>query len=66
MSLENIGAYTVVLASELAFPEQLALAMMCREKKVTSISADCRSAYCRLVNDYGDFTVLDKNGEEPI
>lgn len=54
-----------MLASELAYPEQIALAMMCREKKVKFISADCRSAYCRLVNDYGEFTVLDKNGEEP-
>jgi hypothetical protein len=49
----------------LPFPEQRALAAMCSEKKVKFISADCRSAYCRLVNDFGEFTVLDKNGEEP-
>lgn len=48
------------------FKEQTKISKICKAKNIKFISADCKSAYCRLINDFGQFTVLDKNGEEPV
>ena len=59
---EVITDYSLIFVSEISFKEQKRMVEICRESKVKFISADCRGAYCRLVNDFGEFTVLDKNG----
>ncbi len=62
---EAISGYSLVFISEFSLNDQKRLAGLCRESKIKFTSADCRGAYCRLVNDFGEFTVLDKNGSEP-
>ena len=45
------------------YEEQFVMNDFCRKNNVKFISADCKGAYCRLLNDLGDkFEVLDKNG----
>jgi hypothetical protein len=62
LNQETIAGYSLVFVSEFSLNEQKRLAGLCKESKIKFISADCRGAYCRLVNDFGEFTVLDKNG----
>lgn len=66
LTADFVSKYTIVLATEISFEEQLKISKICREKGVKFVSADCLGAACRMTNDYGKFEVLDKNGEEPV
>ena len=39
----------------------------CRDNKIKLIVSNVCGVYARVINDFGEsFTVLDKNGEEPM
>jgi len=53
VDFDFIKTYSIVLATDLSFERQVKISKMCREHKIKFVSADCHSAYCRLVNDFG-------------
>jgi molybdopterin/thiamine biosynthesis adenylyltransferase len=64
---EVIKTYNLVFVTEMSLKEQFILNSKCRALNIKFISAECRGAYFRMLNDFGDkFEVLDKNGEEPV
>lgn len=64
--LNKLKDYTVVVATELPFSDQVKIDSFCRENKINFITTDCYGPYSRLCNDFGeDFEVIDKNGEDP-
>jgi ubiquitin-activating enzyme E1 len=64
LSAETVKKYHVVVTTELPIPRQLDINQWCRAGGVKFVSAECRGAFCRVLNDFGDsFEVLDKNGE---
>lgn len=65
--LSKLKEYTVILATELPYSDQVKIDAFCRENNICFISADCFGPYSRLYNDFGEnFEVLDKNGEDPV
>eukprot|EP01132_Coremiostelium_polycephalum_P002838 gene2838-3528_t len=58
--------FSVVVTSNQPIQLQLSLNDFCHRNSIHFIAAECRGVFGSIFNDFGDdFTVLDKNGEEP-
>jgi len=59
--------YSVIIVTDLNPRATLLLSEFARKYKIKFILAEARGVCCRVFNDFGEsFTVLDKDGEEPI
>ncbi|GMM29088.1 E1 ubiquitin-activating protein [Martiniozyma asiatica (nom. inval.)] len=63
---EVIQAYQVVVATDLPLAKQLELNTLTHKNGIKFITADVRGLFAQAFVDFGDeFTIYDKNGEEP-
>ena len=64
--LEKLGfdKYTVIILSEVSYKQAVAVNEFCWKKGVKFIYADVWGPFARAFCDFGDFTVVDKDGEQ--
>lgn len=66
LTAETVTQFQVVVATELPLAKQLELNELTHANNIKFIAADVRGLFAQAFVDFGeDFTILDKNGEEP-
>lgn len=63
----QLHTYNAVILTESDYSTQCAVDAFCRKRGIKFLAADVCGPWSRFFNDFGDnFTVLDKNGEDPV
>lgn len=63
---ESVTQFQVIVATDLPLAKQLELNELTHKNDIRFISADVRGLFAQAFVDFGkDFTIYDKNGEEP-